>query len=295
MIAPARKEAAVGEQPIKADNRAGAPQSASKRAIRKTARQPEDNKMSQSKTPQEVVAQTKEAAEDTVTEAKKAVETKVEEATAAEQEAASDVKSAAGGAEPGVDVKTVAQDAGTQIEKAPGTKPVRERVSKVADQLGSNEMSQKAMRRVRASAHEASEQMKQGAHDLEKKRLVVATHKVFLAAVGAAALAQDEIEDLANRLVERGSIAEADGRRMVNEVLKRRRTQMAKATGRAQEVATGMRDNLSEGPKRLADDMEQRIEGVLARMNVPTKDEIETLTSKVTALTRKVDELKKTE
>ena len=251
--------------------------------------------MSQSKTPQEVVAQTKEAAEDTVTEAKKAVETKVEEATAAAQEAASDVKSAAGGAEPDVNVKKAVKDAGAQVEKLPGAQQVQEAASKAADQPGSNDLSQKAMRRVRASAHAASEQVKQGAQELEKKRLVVATHKVLLAAVGAAALAQDEIEDLANRLVERGSIAEADGRRMVNDVLKRRRKQMAKATGRAQEVATGMRDNLSEGPKRLADDMEQRIEGVLARMNVPTKDEIETLTSKVTALTRKVDELKKTE
>ena len=251
--------------------------------------------MSQTKTPHEVVTQAKEAAEDTATEAKKAVETKVEDATAAAQEAASDVKSAVGGAEPGVDVKKVVKDAGAQVEKAPGTKQVRGMVGKVADQLGSNDMSQKAMRRVRASAHEASEQVKQGAQDLEKKRLVVAAHKVLLATVGAAALTQDEIGNFANRLIERGSIAEADGRRMVHDVFERRRKQMSQATGRAQEVATEMRGNLSEGPKRLADDMEQRIEGVLARMNVPTKDEIETLTSKITALTRKVDELKKTE
>ena len=52
---------------------------------------------------------------------------------------------------------------------------------------------------------------------------------------------------------------------------------------------------MTEGPKKIADDLEQRIEGVLARMNIPTKEEIETLTAKITALTHKVDELKKTE
>ena len=64
---------------------------------------------------------------------------------------------------------------------------------------------------------------------------------------------------------------------------------------RAQEVADELTTNLTEGPKKIADDLEQRIEGVLTRMNIPTKEEIETLTSKITALTRKVDDLKKTE
>ena len=56
-----------------------------------------------------------------------------------------------------------------------------------------------------------------------------------------------------------------------------------------------MRSNLSEGPKKIADDLEGRIESVLSRMNIPTKEEIETLTAKITALTHKVDELKKNE
>lgn len=307
----------MSEELIKAGNGADALQATSKRSARKTTRKVEDNTMNQKQTPEEVVAEvqktaeetvteakktaektvteTKKAAEETATEAKKAVETKVEAATAAAQETAAEVKTAAGGAEPGAGIKKVMKDASTQVEKLPGTKQVRGVVSKVADQVGSNEMTQKAVRRVRESAREAGEQVKQGAQELEKNPLVVAAHKVLLAGVGAAVLAQEEIEEFVNRLIERGSIAEADGKRMINDVLDQRLQQVEKATERAHEAATEMRSNWTQRPKRLADDLEQRIEGVLAKMNIPTKEEIETLTAKITALTHKVDELKKTE
>ena len=168
-------------------------------------------------------------------------------------------------------IKKMVKDATAQVERMPGGKHVREAVKNVADQV------------------------KQGAQDLEKNPLVVAAHKVLLAAVGAAALAQEEIEDFVNRLIERGEIAEADGRRMLKDVLEQRRKQMEHAGERAQGVASDVASNLGAGQKRIADDMEERIEGVLGRMNLPTKEEIETLTSKITALTRKVDELKKTD
>ena len=38
--------------------------------------------------------------------------------------------------------------------------------------------------------------------------------------------------------------------------------------------------------------MDRRIEGLLTRMNIPTKSEIETLSEKISVLSRKVDELK---
>lgn len=162
-------------------------------------------------------------------------------------------------------IKKLVTEATVQVERLPGGKHVREAVKSV------------------------SEQFKQGAQELEKNPLFAAAHKVLLAGVGAAALAQDEIEDFVNRLIERGEIAEADGKRMVKDVLEQRRKQMERTGERAQELASG----LTEGHKRIADDIEQRIEAVLARMNIPTKEEIETLTAKITALTRKVDELKK--
>jgi len=162
-------------------------------------------------------------------------------------------------------IKKLVTEATVQVERLPGGKHVREAVKSV------------------------SEQFRQGSQELEKNPLFAAAHKVLLAGVGAAALAQEEIEDFANRLIERGEIAEADGKRMVKDVLEQRRKQMERTGERAQEFAAG----LTEGQKRMADDIEQRIEAVLARMNIPTKEEIETLTAKITALTRKVDELKK--
>ena len=49
----------------------------------------------------------------------------------------------------------------------------------------------------------------------EVKPLFEASRRVLLAAIGAAALAQDEIEDFVKKLVDRGEIAEKDGKKEV--------------------------------------------------------------------------------
>ncbi|MGE5602630.1 MAG: phasin family protein [Nitrososphaerales archaeon] len=281
----------MAEEVIKTGNGAGAPHEPVKKAARKLPKKVEESKMDETQAP-EVVAEVQKQAEATATEVKEAVAAAPEaaaEAVAQVQETVVEAKAPATG------INKIVKDASAQVEKLPGSKQVREAVTKVADQVGNNETTQKAVRRVRDGVQQATDQVKQGAQDLEKNPLVVAAHKVLLAGIGAAALAQEEIEDFINRLIERGSIAEADGRRMAKDVLDQRRKQMERAGERAQEVATEMRSSMAEGPKKLADDLEQRIESVLARMNIPTKEEVETLTAKITALTHKVDELKKTE
>ncbi len=105
----------------------------------------------------------------------------------------------------------------------------------------------------------------------EKNQLLEASRKVLLAGIGAVALAQDEIEDFVDRLIERGEIAEKDGRKLVREVMERRKKQTEQAE----------------------DEMAKRIEDVLDRLSVPTKTDIEALGDKIAALSRKVDELKK--
>jgi polyhydroxyalkanoate synthesis regulator phasin len=106
----------------------------------------------------------------------------------------------------------------------------------------------------------------------EHKPLLEAARKVLRAGIGAVALAQDEVEDFVNRLVERGEIAEKDGRKLVREVMDRRK----KDADKAEDVVT------------------KRVEEILDRMNVPTKSDIEALGDKIAALSKKVDELKKT-
>ena len=96
-------------------------------------------------------------------------------------------------------------------------------------------------------------------------------HKVLLASIGAVALAQEEIEEFVNKLVERGEIAEKDGRKMVRDIMERRKKEATKAE----------------------DQLNTRVEDILARMNVPSKSDIDELGEKITALSNKVDELKK--
>lgn len=98
-----------------------------------------------------------------------------------------------------------------------------------------------------------------------------ATRKVLLASIGAIALAQDEIEDFVAKLIERGEIAEKDGRNLVNEIMDKRK----KRTKGAEEEAT------------------KRVQEVLDRLNVPTKGDIDELSKKISTLTTKVEELKK--
>jgi polyhydroxyalkanoate synthesis regulator phasin len=105
----------------------------------------------------------------------------------------------------------------------------------------------------------------------ERRPFAEITHKVLLAGIGAVVLAQEEIEAFVNKLVERGELAEKDGRKMVKDVMEKRKKEAAKAE----------------------DQLDMRMEDLLGRMNVPTKNDIDALSAKITALTKKVDELKK--
>jgi poly(hydroxyalkanoate) granule-associated protein len=117
--------------------------------------------------------------------------------------------------------------------------------------------------------------VEEAAEETEGSRLLALTRKVLLAGVGAVALAQEEIESFVNKLVERGEIAEKDGKKLVREVMEKRKKETEKATEKA------------------GDELDKRMEDLLSRMSVPTKSDVEALSAKITALTKKVDELKK--
>src|SRR3989304_6244633 len=74
------------------------------------------------------------------------------------------------------------------------------------------------------------------------------SRRVLLAAVGAAALAQDEIEEFINRLVERGEIAEMDGRKLMQEIVQHRKAKREK----------------------IKEEAGKRIGAAFARMDIPT-------------------------
>ncbi|MBP8000117.1 MAG: phasin family protein [Chloroflexi bacterium] len=111
--------------------------------------------------------------------------------------------------------------------------------------------------------------------DNTRNQMVEMARKVLLAGVGAVALAQDEVEAFVNRLIERGEIAEKDGRKLINDVMDRRKKQMEDTQAKAKESLEG------------------RVEAILHRMNIPTKSDIQLLSEKISALAKKVDQLKK--
>ncbi len=105
----------------------------------------------------------------------------------------------------------------------------------------------------------------------DRNLLLDYVRKVLLASIGAVALAQDEMEDFVNKLVERGQIAEQDARKLIKDVTERR----TRTTAKAEET------------------LDRRVEDLLSHMNVPTKSDLDLLSAKISALTKKVEELKK--
>ena len=101
--------------------------------------------------------------------------------------------------------------------------------------------------------------------------LYEASRRVLLASIGAIALAQDEIEDFVEKLVERGEIAEKDGKKLVREVIDKRKKDVSKAEN----------------------ELNKRIDEVVERMDVPTKADIDALGGQINELSDKVDALVK--
>lgn len=97
------------------------------------------------------------------------------------------------------------------------------------------------------------------------------TRKVMLASIGAMAIAQDELEDFVNRLIERGEIAEKDGDGLIQELKAKRKQKMEKG----EEL------------------FQKRINHMLKKADIPSKSDLEMLNQKISNLSKKIDDLKK--
>ena len=99
------------------------------------------------------------------------------------------------------------------------------------------------------------------------------TRKILLASIGAVALTQEEVEKFVNKLIERGEIAEKDGRKLVKDIMEKRKK-------KTEEVRTDTEEQV-----------DSRLNDVLGRMNIPSKSDIDVLNERIGTLTEKVDEL----
>lgn len=105
--------------------------------------------------------------------------------------------------------------------------------------------------------------------DDDKSGLTDGARKAYLFSVGLLAATIDEIEDLVGRLIERGELVEKDSRRMLGEVVDRR-----KGDAKAAE---------SKVTKRVAT--------VTNRLAPATKADIDVLNEKITRLSEQLEEL----
>lgn len=111
-----------------------------------------------------------------------------------------------------------------------------------------------------------------GETDSEKRHsLFDITRKVMLASIGAMAIAQDELEDFIQRLVERGEIEEKDGSGLIQELKAKRKQHMEKGE----------------------EELQKRINQLLKRVDIPSKSDLEALNQKISNLSKKIDELKR--
>lgn len=111
------------------------------------------------------------------------------------------------------------------------------------------------------------------------RALVNGIHKMFLAGVGAVLLTQDEVANLTHKFVEEGSSFEEKNVKRVNNYVDKRRQESKKAGKRVS--------------KRVNNGLSKQMGKVLNRVNIPTRDEIQSLNRKITRLNKKVDELAK--
>ena len=110
-----------------------------------------------------------------------------------------------------------------------------------------------------------------GKDEKEHRRFYDISRKILLASVGAVAIAQDELEDFVDKLIERGEIAEKDGRNLVVEMKEKRKKRSQEFEG---EISRKVRESME-------------------RMNIPSRGDFEKLTESISKLSKKIDDLVK--
>lgn len=108
-------------------------------------------------------------------------------------------------------------------------------------------------------------------------------HKIWLAGLGAVAVAEEEGSKFFKSLVEKGEEFES-----------KRKEQVDKAVDAVKEGVEEVRDEVESRWQRLGDSFDRKVGRAVERLGVPSRDEIYKLTQRVEDLTAKIDSLQKT-
>ena len=96
--------------------------------------------------------------------------------------------------------------------------------------------------------------------------------KVALASVGLAVLAQEEVEEFVGKLVQKGELAEKDGKSLVKDLVEKRKQGEAHGS-------------------QVTNAIDSTVDKVLHKINVPTKGDVEELARKIEEIDKKIEAL----
>ncbi len=134
------------------------------------------------------------------------------------------------------------------------------------------------------------DQLKGRAIDLRNEAIVQSANlyllgrKVLLASLGTAALTTEEAAGILNKLVERGELAEADAKKLLGDFQSRGKVGEEELTKATKGVA-----------KKANVAMEESVESVLEKLNVPSKGDVDKLSEQIAQLNEKINKLNQLE
>ena len=127
-----------------------------------------------------------------------------------------------------------------------------------------------------ATESEASTAPVESEHaDNGKNPVAAGVESALRASIGLFSLGKEETEAIINRMIERGELAEKDGRRILKDLFGR------------------PKKGVQQINRRMENALDETIVGILNMLNVPTRSDLRTLSEKINELAEKVDELSK--
>ena len=115
---------------------------------------------------------------------------------------------------------------------------------------------------------------------VQSANLYLAVRKALLASLGMVAITAEEASELLDRLVDRGELAESDAQQIIRN-LRAQSRQHEEEADKAREEMT----------RKASLALEDSVETILTRLNVPNKADIEELSRKISQLNEKVSSL----
>lgn len=125
-------------------------------------------------------------------------------------------------------------------------------------------------------------------HDVQDKVRETA-HKIWLAGLGAFSMAEQEGGKLYRSLIKKGEQYEEIGKERFAGVRDKVEEFAETARDKAGEVAVEVEKRAGKAWSKVGDNLDDAVSGALAKVGVPTKDEITRLTRRIEELTRLVE------